>query len=99
MPDGWSGSTGPFAPCAARTTATSPDAVGSVDPARASASISVMPPVSDTGPGAAHLAHDEHALAAVLLDRHGDLRVLEVAVGQLLLQLALERRAASGRRP
>ena len=52
VPDGWSGRTGPFAPCGARTTATSPDAVGCVDPARDSASISVMPPVSDTGPGA-----------------------------------------------
>ena len=51
VPVGCSGSTGPFAPCGARTIATSPEAVGSVEPARASASISVMSPVSGTGPG------------------------------------------------
>jgi hypothetical protein len=45
------GITGPLAPCLARTIASSPDAVGIVEPARASASMRVMPPVSDTGPG------------------------------------------------
>ena len=49
----------------------------------------------------AHLAHDEHAPAAVLLDRHGDLRIREVAVSQLLFQLALDlaQRQAAGRDP
>ena len=46
-----------------------------------------------------HLADDEDALAAVGLDRDADLRVLEVAVGQLLLELAPRTGAASGRRP
>ncbi len=68
----------PLRPCGARTIGDlAGGRLGSVEPARDSASISVMPPVSGTGPGRAHLAHHEHALAAVLLDRDGDLRVPE----------------------
>ena len=42
---------GPFDPDAGRTMAMSPDAEGNVEPARESASMRVMPPVSGTGPG------------------------------------------------
>ena len=94
-----SGSTGPFAPCGARTIATSPDADGSVEPARDSASISVMSPVSGTGPGlrTSPITNTRWLRYCSTADR--DLRVPEVAVGELLLQLGLElaQRQAAGR--
>ena len=64
-------------PCraAGRTMSISSEAAGVVDPARASASISVMSPVSVIGARRAHFAHDEDALALVRLDRDRDLRV------------------------
>src|SRR2546428_784695 len=42
------------------------------------------------GARVAHLAGDEHTLAPVLLDSHRNLRVFEVALGELRLQLAFE---------
>ena len=57
-----------------------------------------MSPVSWYAPGRAHFAHDEDALAPVRLDRDGDLRVLQVAVRQPLLQLVLDRAQRQARR-
>ena len=42
----------------------------------------------------AHFAHDQDALAAVVLDRDRHLRVLQIPVRQLRLQLLLRARAA-----
>ena len=57
-----------------------------------------MPPVSAHRSGLAHLAHDEHALTAILLDRDRHLWIAEVAVGEPPLQLDLEpaQRQAAG---
>ena len=70
-----------------------------VDPARASASMRVMLPVSGYAARLLHLADDEDPLAAVLLDADRDLRVLEVAVGRGSSSARLRSPAASGRRP
>ena len=95
-----SGSTGPFAPCGARTIATSPDALGSVEPARDSASISVMPPVSGTGPGVRTSPITNTRWLRYCSTATVTCGLLEVAlVDQPLLQLRSRTRAASGRRP
>ena len=73
----------PFAPCGARTMTTSPHAVGSVEPARASASISFMSPVSGTGPGVRTSPMTNTRWLRYCSTADGDLRVLEEAVGQL----------------
>ncbi len=77
----------------------SPLALGSVEPAMASASIERHVAGQRKRAGLAHLAHDEDALAPVLLDAHGDLRVLQEAVGELLLQIALELPQGAAGRP
>ena len=75
----------------ARMMRTWPAALFAVDPAVASASMSVICAVNGYVPGLPDFADDEDALAAKLSDGDRDLRILKVSVRKPIVQLALDR--------